>query len=428
MTMEHIIIAVAGLLIGGIIAWIIATLVTRAKYEKALVRAQTQLESAQQRINDERRLLEEAQGKLSDTFKALAGDALGDSSKQFLKLAQETFGKFVTDAKGDFGKSQEAIKGFVQPLMTSLNKFDEQVRGLETSRVEAYTKLEEHLTSLNTSQQELRKETGNLVTALRRPEVRGRWGEITLKRVVELAGMVEHCDFSLQVTATDDEGGRLRPDMVVHLPSDRQIVVDSKVPLEAYLEGISAESEDQRNECLNRHAQQLRTHMNGLAKKDYWKQFDKTPEFVVMFIPGESFFACALDQEPALIEEGIEKRVVLATPTTLIALLWAVAYGWRQEQMTENAMKISELGKDLYNRMRKMADYLKDIGKGLDKANQSYNQAVGSMESRVLPSARKFKDLGVSSGDEIPALEPTEKQIRELQTPELSAEEDDQAE
>jgi DNA recombination protein RmuC len=402
--MEHIIIAVAGLLVGGLIAY----LLTRTKYEKALVRSQARLEA-----------MDEAQNKLSDTFKALAGDALGDSSQQFLKLAEKTFGQFMTDAKGDFGKSQEAIKGFVQPLMTSLNKFDEQVRGLERTRVEAYTKLQEHLTSLNTSQQELRKETGNLVTALRRPEVRGRWGEITLKRVVELAGMVEHCDFSQQVTATDDEGSRLRPDMIVHLPSNRQVVVDSKVPLEAYLEGISAESEDLRTECLDRHAQQLRAHMNSLSKKDYWKQFEKTPEFVVMFIPGESFFSCALEQEPALIEEGMEKRVVLATPTTLIALLWAVAYGWRQEQMTENAQKISELGKDLYGRMRKLADYIKDIGKGLEKATHSYNQAVGSIESRVLPSARKFKDLGISPSEEITTLDPTEKQIRELQSPEL---------
>ena len=409
MDMWHIIAAAVGLLIGALIAY----LLTRSKYEKALVRAETQLES-----------MDLAQSNLSDTFKALASDALGDSSQQFLNLAQKTFEQFMSDAKGDFGKSQEAIKGFIQPLMSSLNKFDEQVRGLEKTRVEAYTKLQEHLTSLNTTQQELRKETGNLVTALRRPEVRGRWGEITLKRVVELAGMVEHCDFFQQVTTTDEEGSRLRPDMIINLPSDRQVVVDSKVPLEAYLEGISAESEDQRTECLTRHAQQLRTHMNNLARKDYWKQFEKTPEFVVMFIPGESFFSCALEQEPALIEEGMEKRVVLATPTTLIALLWAVAYGWRQEQMTENAAKISDLGKDLYSRMHKLADYIKDIGKGLEKATNSYNQAVGSIESRVLPSARKFKDLGVSSTDEIPTLDPAEKQVRELQAPELSAGED----
>lgn len=389
MGVEHIIIAVAGLLIGGLIVYVL----TRSKNTDSQLPA--------------------------DTFKALASDALRDSNQQFLQLAQQAFEKYMTEAKGDFGKSQEAIKGFVQPLMSSLNKFDEQVRGLEKTRVEAYTKLQEHLTSLNTTQQELRKETGNLVTALRRPEVRGRWGEITLKRVVELAGMVEHCDFFQQVTTTTEEGGRLRPDMIINLPSDRQVVVDSKVPLEAYLESISCESEEKRTECLTRHAQQLRAHMNSLSKKDYWKQFEKTPEFVVMFIPGESFFSCALEQEPALIEEGMERRVVLATPTTLIALLWAVAYGWRQEQMTENAQTISDLGKDLYGRMRKLADYIKDIGKGLDKATHSYNQAVGSMESRVLPSARKFKDLGISPSEDIPTLDPTEKQVRELQSPEL---------
>ncbi len=389
--------------------------------QSARIKAETQLTETLRRLEEEKALLEQAQKKLTDTFKAIASDTLEHSTTTFLRLARESFDKVLSEARGDLGKRQEAIQGLVQPLTDTLKQFREQVHTIEKNRQEAYSGLAEHLKILSTTQQQLQKETANLVTALRRPEVRGRWGEMTLRRVVELAGMSEHCDFAEQVTA-DAEGGRQRPDLIVRLPAEREIVVDAKVSLEAYLDAVAADSDEQRKSAMTRHARQVRHHMNGIADKRYWAQFSRAPEFVVMFIPGESFFGAAVDADPTLLEDGLERSVVLATPTTLIALLRAVAYGWRQERITRNAQEISELGKELYDRMSTLASHLNQIGKGLAGANTAFNRAVGSLEARVLPSARRFKDLGAASGTEVPPVEPVEVVPRALTAPELGDE------
>ena len=381
------------------------------------VRAETQRQETFHRLDEEKKLLDDAKLKLTDAFKALASDTLQMSNQEFLKLAKETFDKTLAEAKGDLGKRQEAIDGLVKPIGETLKQFEEHVRALESNRMKAYAGLEEQLKNVTLTQQQLQKETVNLVTALRAPQVRGRWGEMTLRRVVELAGMSDHCDFTEQVTVDADDR-RSRPDMVIHLPGERDIVVDAKCSLDAYLDAVAADTEEKRSAALTRHAAQIRTHMKMLADKSYWTQFPNTPEFVVMFIPGESFFAAAVDADQQLLEDGLERRVVLATPTTLIALVRAVAYGWRQEQVAKNAQEISALGKELYGRMAKLCEYMAKVRDGLDKAVIAHNEAVGSIEARVLPAARKFKELGAATGEDLPNLTQIDVSLRSLNVPE----------
>ena len=378
-----------------------------AEAQQARAAAEARIEGVTKQLADQKSLLDQARQELLYSFQGLSGEALKQNNEAFLKLASVSFEALHAKADGALQQRQEAIDGLVRPLQESLQRYDEHMRQLEQSRQSAYGGLDQHLKSLAESHQRLQQETGNLVKALRAPAVRGQWGEITLKRVAELAGMVEHCDFAEQQSVTAEDG-RFRPDMVVQLPGGRRIIVDAKTVLSAYLDAHDARDDAQRAEALRRHAEQVRKRMDELSLKAYWSQFDHAPEFVVLFLPGEQFLGAALDQDPRLIEEGFTRGVVLATPATLVALLRAVAYGWRQERLNAHTEEAGRLGKDLYERMAVLAEHFNDVGHALSKSVSAYNRAVGSLETRILPAARRFKELGVSSDKEIPLLEPAE--------------------
>ena len=392
---------VLGILIGLVIGAVVAWAIVRAVYR------------------DKVRTLGDARGSLETTMKALAADALASSGQSFLDLAKAQLAQLQQETTADLEQRRQAVEHLVAPIAESLTKVDGKLQQLEVARAQAYTELTTQVRQLSETQIQLRSETGNLVSALRdRPNVRGRWGEIQLKRVVEMAGMVEHCDFETQHhVATDD--GRIRPDLVVKLPGGGSVVVDAKFVGQAYMESLESPDEETRKAKLRDHARQVRDQMTKLAAKSYWSQFDRAPDFVVLFIPGENFLGAALEHDPALLEDGFAERVLIATPTSLIALLRTVAFGWRQETIAESAKELSDLGREVYSRLASFTSHLAKVGRGLETAAKSYNDAVGSLETRVFPTARKFKEHGVSPAAELTETKMVETAIRPVSAPEL---------
>jgi len=379
----------------------------------ARVEAETRLSEARAAMEEQRKLLDESARKLSDAFGALSAEALKSNNQAFLDLARQSFEKLMADSKGDLDARREAVAALVKPISDGLTRYESGIREMEKARNEAYGSLNKHLNVLGESQQTLQAETRNLVNALKMPQVRGRWGEITLRRVVEVAGMSAYCDFSEQVSVSSEDG-RLRPDMVIRLPNGRTVVVDSKASLAPYMEAMSPDIDDEtRRAKLAHHARTVRDHIEKLASKQYWTQFEKSPDFVVLFLPGESIFSSALQMDEKMIEDGAQKRIMLATPSTLIALLRSVAYGWQQAKMAENAQMVAGVGKELHKRLIAFMEHLAKTGEGLGKAVLAYNSAVGSFNTRVLPGAVKFKELGVSVEKEAAELKPVEHVIRD---------------
>jgi DNA recombination protein RmuC len=365
--------------------------------------AETRLEQEREQATERQRLLAEAEKRLADTFSALAGRALTQNNQIFLDLARQNLETLQAGASGDLERRQQQIQHLIAPLKEQLDRYEAGVRALEAAREHAYGTLSEQVRSLATTQERLQAETGNLVKALRAPQVRGRWGEMQLKRAVEFAGLVDHVDF-VEQESTETEAGRQRPDMIVQLPGGKQIVIDAKAPLAAYLNALEAKDEDVRAAYLKDHARQVRDHVGKLAAKSYWSQFENAPEFVVLFLPGETFFSAALEQDPSLIDDAFGEAVVLATPTTLVALLKSVAFGWRQERLADNAREIASAARELHDRMRVFTDHFAGVGKGLGQAIRGYNQAVGSLVGRVFPQGRRLEQLG--AGADKPFTEP----------------------
>lgn len=388
--------------------------------ERELVALRTAREAERKSHEERVQELTRMGAELEKKFAGLAAEALGKNSEGFLKLVSERFEKHSESAKDDLEKRRVAIETLVKPLGESLSKFEHKVDAIEKAREGAYRAISEQVKSLAEGQTGLRTETSRLVQALRRPQTRGRWGEYQLRNVLDMAGMTEHVDFVEQSTIEGDEG-RLRPDVIIRVPGGKSIIVDAKTPLDAYLSAVEATDEEVRERFIGEHARQVRDHVRALSSRDYWKALPETPEFVVMFVPGESFFTAAIESDPALFESAARQRVLISTPTTLIALVKTIAYGWQQEKLAENAQVVAAHGRDLYERIKVFGGHMGDLGKSLRQTVDRYNKGVGSLESRVLPAARKFETLGVApASSSIPPLEPVELDPRETQAEELA--------
>jgi DNA recombination protein RmuC len=407
---------VVGVVIGTLIGWLAG--------RPAQTRLQTELDKDRAVHAERLRAYQDAEGKLRDAFKSLSHEALKSNNQEFLTLAETRLREARTEATSDIEERKKAIEALLAPLQKTLDHVDREISDSERRRAESGAQLMQRIASLDTMGQNLQSETRRLVDALKRPGVRGRWGELQLKRVVELAGMIEHCDFEEQQTLNGELNGnarRIRPDVIIQLAGGKHIVVDAKVPLDAYLKALEAPDEPSRQALLVEHARQVRTHLSQLGDKSYFTDVPGSPEFVVMFLPGEMFFSAALEQDPSLIEFGVERKVIPASPTTLIALLKAVAYGWQQAAMEENARHISDLGRNLYESLRALGGHFEDLGAKLKGSLEAYNRAVGSLEGNVLVKARKFKELqAANGGEEIAALEPIDRVPRMLQARELT--------
>jgi len=391
----------AAAVFGAVIGWFFGALRNRRELERAEHELEQEREISRQRIES-----------MEQTFANLSHNALERNNRMFLELAQQSFGRLQAQAKGDLEVKEKAVEDLVKPIREALEHTRREIQQLERDRRQTHGALTQHLESLVETQRALQGETRKLVQAFRRPEVRGQWGELTLRRLAELAGMVEHCDFTEQVH-TDGEDGRQRPDMVVRMPAGRQVVVDVKTPLDAYLSAVESTETGRQSEFLVQHARHIRTRVKELASKRYWEQFNEAPEFVVLFIPGDQFLSAALDQDHSLLEDALAQKVILATPTSFVALLRAIAYGWRQETLNKNAEQIREVGEELYRRLNTLTDHLAKLGRQLDSSVAQYNRLVGSFESKVIPGARKFADLGVPTRDAADSPAPIEKQARE---------------
>ncbi|MEM8845389.1 MAG: DNA recombination protein RmuC [Pseudomonadota bacterium] len=409
------------LAIAALISALVAYLITRHYLDKKIQAHQskinqlvTQLKVEQTQFQEKIAALNESREQLKESFGALSKHALDANNESFLQLAQQKLGLFETRAQANLSEKEKAIETLLKPVNEALLKTEKQISDIEKERRQAYGTITEQLKQVTQAQHGLQSETEQLVRALRRPEVRGQWGELTLKRLAELAGMVNHCDFEEQAHVEVSDGKNMRPDMIVRMPEHRELIVDAKTPLDAYLNAIQSDDATEREAHLKHHARKVRERMKELASKSYWEQFKQSPDFVILFIPGEQFLTSALDYDDKLLEDAFSNRVILATPTTLVALLRSVAYGWQQARISQNAEQIRDLAQDLYKRLNTFTSHLQKVGKNLDDSVSNYNKAIGSLERQVLPGARKFTELGVQAKEEIPLIDEIEKKSRDV--------------